>query len=511
MNPVKETMPQAPSAPTRTHKPLPMFLVTSAGCAVTVLEANVTAMVLPRIASSLHAEFSSIAWVVSAFLLCFSALLLPAGVISDRIGRKRTFMLGTSGYLAASLLAGTTSSISLLLAWRALQGVAAAFLLAPALALVGSSYSEKADRDRAWAIWGGIMGLAMVLSPLIGGGLSALGDWRLSFLVNVPLCLALLAATVAFVPESRHHRSRKLHWPTIALLASGMFGMVFGLIAGQKHGWSDPRFLAGLLGGACLLLVMARLQSRLTNPMIDLALFAQRRFAGGVIAMFAYACCAQVMTSVVPQVLQNGFALGPGSCAVAMMAFALPMLLFPQVGRLMAANQPDQKVLATGLLAVSAGNAGIGLAAGAGELSWFLAGLFVIGAGGGILNGETQKVLVSGVEADRAGTASGISTTTRFIGILLGFTALSGIAAGAIRAALSGGGFPEPLADAVIAGSLAEAVSSIPSAATSAFASAGREEYLAGFGTSFLLAAAFAGAAATAVVLLMRPDHNRRV
>lgn len=500
--------PLAGSSSASKNKSLPMLLVTSAGCAVTVLEANVTAMVLPRIASSLGAEFSAIAWVVSAFLLCFSALLLPAGVISDRIGPRRTFMLGTTGYLAASLLAGTTSSMSLLLAWRALQGAAAAFLLAPALALVGSSYSDKRDRDRAWAIWGGIMGIAMVVSPLLGGALSSLGDWRLSFLVNVPLCLALLAATAVFVPECRLHSSRKLHWPTIALLASGMFGIVFGLIAGQKHGWSDARVLAGLLGGACLLLVMGRLQSRLANPMIDLALFAQRRFAGAVIAMFAYACTAQVMASVVPQVLQNGFALSPASSAGAMMAFALPMLLFPQVGRIMAAHLPDRRVLAVGLCAVSVGNLAVGLAAGAGKLDWFLAGLLAIGAGGGILNGETQKALLSGVEPERTGMASGISTTARFVGILLGFTALSGIAAGAIRVTLSGVGFSESLSDAVIAGSLSEALSHTPRSLASPIASAGREAYLAGFGNSFLLAAAFACAAALTVAFLMRPHRN---
>jgi len=175
-----------------------ILFVASMGCAMTVLDTNIVGVVLPTIARGLGATFADIEWVISAYVLCFSSFLLPAGSLADRFGRKRIFLYGIALFALASLACGWAATASMLYAARALQGIGAAFLLAPALAIIGHTFHAKQERDRAWAIWGGVMGLTMVLSPLAGGVISTFFGWRWAFFINVPIC-GLLALAVSKV------------------------------------------------------------------------------------------------------------------------------------------------------------------------------------------------------------------------------------------------------------------------------------------------------------------------
>ncbi|HDS1196539.1 TPA: MFS transporter, partial [Stenotrophomonas maltophilia] len=141
---------------------------------MTVLETNAVAVALPSIARDLHAGFADIEWVISAYILSFTSLLLPAGAVADRYGRRRVLLIGISLFALTSLLCALAPGATLLYLARALQGIGAAFLLAPSLSIIGHTYHEGAAKDTAWAFWGTAMGVMMVLSPLIGGLLSAL-------------------------------------------------------------------------------------------------------------------------------------------------------------------------------------------------------------------------------------------------------------------------------------------------------------------------------------------------
>ena len=197
-------------APHRTGSPLPVLLAASTGCALTVLDTNVVAIVLPTIAREFGASFAEVEWVISAYVLSFSALLLPAGAIADRYGRRRIFLAGIGAFALASLLCGLAPSTRALYLARAFQGASAAFLLAPALAIIGHSFHDEADRNRAWSIWGGIMGLTMVVSPIAGGLIAHAVGWRWAFHINLPICAALAVATARFVVESGDENARRL-------------------------------------------------------------------------------------------------------------------------------------------------------------------------------------------------------------------------------------------------------------------------------------------------------------
>ena len=193
---------------------------------MTVLDTNVVAVVLPTIARDLGASFADVEWVVSTYVLCFAALLLPAGSIADRLGRRKVFLGGIGLFALASLLCGAAPSAPALYLARGAQGVGAAFLLAPALAIIGHAFHDEAERARAWAIWGGIMGLTMVLAPIIGGVIAYGLGWRWAFYVNVPVCALLGTAVLPLIQESRDSEARGLDPGGIVLFAASMFGLV---------------------------------------------------------------------------------------------------------------------------------------------------------------------------------------------------------------------------------------------------------------------------------------------
>lgn len=483
---------------------LPTLIVGSIGCAMTVLDTNIVAVVLPQIARDLGASFAEVEWVIGAYVLCFASLLLPAGAVADRFGRKRVFLFGIAGFALASLLCGAAPTPTLLFAARALQGVGAAFLLAPALAIIGHAFHDERERDAAWAFWGGMMGLTMVLSPLLGGAIAALVGWRWAFFVNLPICAALAAATARFIAPSRNENARRLDPPGILLFAGAMLGVIWALIHGQAHGWTAGGTLGRFAGGAGALLLFILVETRQREPMLDLGLFRRRRFVGAVLAMFGYASSAQVMASLLPLLLQNGFALGPLQTGGAMLAFAVAMLVFPQVGRRLGRRVAGHKILALGLAVVAAGNMCAAAGAFAARLPLLLGGMFVIGAGGGLLNGETQKAIMGAVPPDRAGMASGISTTARFSGILLGFAVLAGVLATTARGVLSPFRLPGAVADAVVAGDLPRALAALPPTLRAAMGQAAIHAYAAGFATALFVAGVWAACAAVAVLTMMR-------
>ncbi|MFK3736669.1 MFS transporter [Massilia sp. TN1-12] len=419
---------------------MPLLLTASLGCAVTVLDTNLVGIVLPTIARDLNATFGDIEWVISTYLLCFAALLLPAGVVADRIGRKRLLLLGLFIFGLASLACGVAGSAQALYLARAGQGAGAACLLAPSLAVIGHAFRGEQERARVWAFWGAIMGTTMVLSPLVGGVISRWLGWRWAFYVNLPACAVLGLAVVRWIPESRSPVPRPFDIPGIVLFASAMFTFTWTLISGPAEGWTSMPVLVRAAAALCMLGCFLAAERRVAQPMLDLELFANTRFVGAVIAMLAYAGAAQVMASLLPLYLQNARGATALEAGAGMLPFALAMLLLPMLGRRLGAFMAGYQILALGLAIVALGNLVMMWAASMpGLRALDVLGMAILGSGGGLLNGETQKAIMGAIPADRAGMASGISTTSRFCGILLGFASLGAVLSSGTRATLLAG------------------------------------------------------------------------
>lgn len=496
------------------RKEAAILVVASAGCAMTVLDTNVVGIVLPTIARDLQASFAEIEWVISTYVLCFAALLLPAGSIADRYGRRRVFLVGIALFAVSSLACGLAPSAPGLYLARAVQGVGAAFLLASALAIIGHAFHDEKARSHAWAIWGGIMGLTMVISPLMGGVISSSLGWRWAFFINIPICLLLAAAVVTLVDESRDPTPRTLDIPGIGLFALGMFSVTWALIAGPSHGWSSTPVLLSMFAGVLLFAVFVWVEKRRTHPMLDLELFKARPFVGAVLAMLAYASSAQVMASLLPLFLQNGRGNEVVEAGIAMLPFATAMLIFPQIGRRLSPWLGSAEILALGFLIVALGNLILMFAAVQQGQLLLICGMAILGAGGGLLNGETQKAIMGTVPRSRAGMASGISTTSRFTGILLGFAGLGAVLASGVKSAIesrlidAGVSAKPGFLEYVMAGDFERAIAMYPHDLTETLNRLAQQSYSQGFAGAFVIAAMFSLLASAAVYVLMRSERS---
>lgn len=482
-----------------------LLLVASAGCALTTLDTNVVGVVLPTIAHDLHASFADIEWVISSYVLCFASLLLPAGAIADRLGRKRVFLFGLSLFGITSVACGLAPTASWLYIARAAQGVGAAFQLAPALAIIGHAFTDDAQRARAWATWGTIMGLTMVMSPLIGGVISRYIGWPWAFHINAPIVLVLGLAVLPTIGESRDPTPRTLDLPGMAFFAGAMFCLTWALISGPDAGWTSPAVMMRVMAGAVLVAAFIVVERRTSHPMLDLSLFQAAPFVGAVLAMFAYAASAQVMASLLPLFLQNARGADSLAAGIGMLPFAVAMLLFPRVGHRLGRRLSPHGVLTVGLAVVAAGNLVLAFAANVGNGAILIGGMFVLGAGGGLLNGETQKAIMSTIPGHRTGMGSGISTTSRFAGVLLGFATLGAVLASGVRDtarilfAQAGVAISPDGLSRIVAGDVDKAQATLVPGGEHGVVAIARASYASGFSHAFVVAG---GAAALASLLV---------
>ena len=483
----------------------------SAVCALIMLDTNVVAVSLPAIARSLGASFADVEWVVSAYMLAFASCLLPAGSIADRLGRRRVMLWGLALFALASLLCGAAWTPFVLNLARAAKGIGAALLLTSALAVISHTFQGEAERARAWSIWGAAMGVAMTVAPLLGGLLTSALGWRWIFYLNLPVVAILMLLVSRHVTESRNRASARFDPLGALLFSAGLFCLIWGLIDAGVAGWSSTATIIRFALGALLLAAFLVAEQKVRAPMVDLSLFGRRVFVGAVLGMLGYAVSAQVMMTFLPLYLQNAFGYSAVLAGCAMLPFAVAMVVASRLAPLLGRWLHDRGMLVTGLLIVAGGNAASAVAAASLSYGWVALGMVVTGMGAGLLNGTTQKAILAGIPRERSGMGSGISTTTRFTGIVL---AVGGL--GAVLAQRTGAAFerlawlhglhasPE-MVGRIVAGNAAEAFGQLPPAVREVAVEAARQAFMEGFAGVLRLAAILAVLAAGLVFALARP------
>lgn len=462
-----------------------------------MLDSNIVAVALPSIARSLGAAFTEIEWVVSAYILTFAALLLAAGAYADRHGRKLAMLIGIAIFTLASGLCGMATSALMLNLARAVQGIGAALLLTASLAVINHTFAG-AERAKAYAFWGACLGIAITCGPIIGGVITVLFGWRWAFLMNLPICTALFIAACLVVGESSDHEAKRLDYAGIVTFSVGLFFLIWALIDGNNLGWSSRDIVTRLLASAVLLVGFYFIETRQQRPMVDFSLFRQPTFLGSAFAMLGYAGGAQVLIFFLPLLLQNTYGFAPAAAGVAMLPFALPMFLTPRFGAGLAMRYSGRALLTLGLAITTCGNLLMSaFAASHAAYPIFAVGMLVAGVGAGLLNSETAKVMQGAVPAQRAGMASGISATTRFVGLLVGVAALGAVLSiGVTKRFVASAGVkgldPELVASAakrVASGDLNGVVGMLGQSAQEAIHSAAAAAFSGGFGDTSLIAA----------------------
>src|SRR5213596_1374132 len=243
------------------------------------IDGTVVNVALPALQTNLNATAVDAQWVIEAYALLLSALLLVGGSLGDHYGRRRVFLIGIALFASASAACGLAGSIHQLIAARALQGLGAALLVPGSLAIISSSFSED-QRGRAIGTWSGFSAITTAIGPVIGGWLIEHVSWRAVFFINIPLAFLVIIISLWRVPESSDPESAGLDWLGAALAALGLGALVYGLIESSRLGFSDLTVLAALIAAVVLLALFVITERQVPNPMLPLALFRSRIFTG---------------------------------------------------------------------------------------------------------------------------------------------------------------------------------------------------------------------------------------
>lgn len=395
-----------------------VLAATVLGSGLAMLDATVVNVALERIGTDLDAGFSGLQWTVNAYTLTLAALILLGGSLSDRLGRRRVFVVGVCWFAAASLLCGLAPDIRTLVAARALQGVGGALLTPGSLAIISASFAPE-DRAAAVGAWSGLGGVAAAAGPFLGGWLVE-WNWRAVFLVNLPLAVLIVWVAARHVPESRDpDAAPRLDWAGTTLVVVGLGALTYALTAA-----GDPRAGAGVwawgAGGALALVAFAVLQLRSRYPLVPPALFRDRQFTGANAVTFLVYGALGVFFVLVVLHLQVVSGFSPLLAGAALLPVTVLMLLFSsRVGALAQRAGPRAFMAGGPLLAA----AGVLLVRGAGPDASYLVdvlpGALLFGAGLTVLVAPLTATVLDSAPDGAAGVASGVNNAVaRAAGLL---------------------------------------------------------------------------------------------
>lgn len=391
-----------------------------------LLDITVVNTALPRIQRDLGASFIDLQWVIDAYTLTLAAFVLTSGSLADRLGRRRVFAVGIVIFTLASALCGFAGDPLVLNLSRALQGVGGAILFAVALALIAQEFIGK-ERATAMGIFGGTIGIAVAIGPLIGGVLTTTLGWRWIFFLNIPIGVAALVVTLTRVAESRDPNARGVDWAGLVIFATANTALVLALLRGNEDGWGSGRIIGLLVGSAVLFALFLAVESRISQPMLPLGFFRNPTFTGAQVAAFAISASMFSSFLYITLYIQNVLGYTPLEAAVRFLPVTLAAFVVAPFAGIAVTKVPPRALLFGGLGIIAVGML---LMSGVKEGdAWtaILFGLVLGGIGIGMVNPVLANIALSTVHEDQSGVASGVNDTFRQVGIAAGTAALGAL------------------------------------------------------------------------------------
>ena len=411
-------------------------IVLIVGALMDMIDVTIVNVALPSIQRDLHASATQLEWVVSGYMLAFAATLIIAGNLGDKFGRKRLFLSGAALFGLASLAAGLSGSGAELIAARVVQGAAAAAMAPQVLATFRVIFG-RAERGKAFGIYGAMLGFASAIGLVLGGlltGANLFGwEWRSVFYVNVPVAVAALIAGARYVPETKDPAARRPNLPGAVLLAGSLVAIVYPLLEGRQLGWPAwvwPLMAAGVAGLVVLGVIEARRTSTTVAPLLRAGLFRVPAFAAGMGVQLAFFAGMQGFFIAFALWLQAGQHFSPLKAGLTAVAFSVGSFIAAPVA-VPLAQKAGRRILAGGAVLMVAGIGGVALAAphvGLNGSPWpIVPGLVVAGAGLALLVIPLVNVVLAAVPAEVAGGASGLFSTAQQLGGALGVALLGSV------------------------------------------------------------------------------------
>ena len=404
-------------------------------CVVVIgVDNTILNVAIPSIVRSLDASGSQLQWMVDAYTIVFACLLLTAGSLGDRYGRRRTLMFGLAWFGVFSALASTASSPGMLIGARALMGVGGAFIFPTTLSILTNTFRDPAERARAIGVWAGVAGIGIAIGPVVGGLLVERFGWGSVFLINVPVCTVTFVLARWLVPNSSAPEESPLD-PIGALLSiAGLVGLLFAIIEVPNHGWTAPDVLAGFAIGVVFLGAFAAWETHTPRPMLDVRFFRNPRFsaASATITLAYFALFAS--TFLLTQYFQFVLGYSPLESGLMLTPVALGLMIGSPSAPRFVHRFGTKRVVVFGLLVVAAAMA---CYASDTIMSSFALGFtvrLVYGIGMGITVAPVTESIMGSLPPGRAGVGSAVNDTTRQTGGALGVAVLGSIFASQYQA-----------------------------------------------------------------------------
>jgi EmrB/QacA subfamily drug resistance transporter len=456
-----------------------------------LVDITIVNVALPSIQRDFNASLTSLQWVVDAYTLMLSALMLTVGSLADRLGRKRMFQLGVLVFTVASLLCGLATSSTLLNLARGLQGVGGAAMFATSLALIAQEFRGR-EFGTAIAAWGSTVGAAVAVGPLVGGALTEGLGWEWIFFVNVPVGAVALTLAGLRMNEFRDPEAGNIDPGGLVTSSVALFLLIFGLLRGNAEGWSSALILGSLVGAAVLFVAFVAIERRQSRPMLDLSLFRRPAFVGVSLGTVAIGAGMFAMFFYLSIYLQDILGYSPLKAGLRFLPLTLLVFFVPAATRRMSERVPPRVMLGSGLALVSLGlflMHGIDT-----DSTWttLLAGLLVAGVGIGLSNPAIGSIALGVVEPARSGMASGFSNTCRIGGVAIGVAGLGAVFQNRIDSKLAelAPHAPSGLGDAIASGGTGAVAHAGPPGARAQLVDAAREAFIAGLNEILLVGAA---------------------
>jgi EmrB/QacA subfamily drug resistance transporter len=395
------------------------------GVFMLLLDGTIVNVAIPSILKALTASYSEVQWVMDAYLLVFAVSLITTGRLGDLFGRKRVFTVGLVVFTLASLACGLTPGIGWLIGFRAIQGLGGALMMPNTLSIIANVFPPQ-ERGKAMGFWGGVSGISLALGPSLGGLLVDGASWRWIFFINVPIGIVLLILSLRFVPESTDPSSvKQMDYPGVGLLTASLFCLTFALIEGQRYGWTSGLIIGLFVATVVGLALFIWIERKQVQPLMDLSLFKIRTYSvtNGVGLIMSFGMMGVFF--LLPVFMQAVLGYSAIKTGLVMTPLAAVVIIASPTSGTLSDRIGPRWLMFSGMLIAAVGFF-LTMRAMKIDANWptLILPFAVSGFGIGMVMPPMTSAVMGSVAPDRAGQASGVISSTRQIGSVLGIAVM---------------------------------------------------------------------------------------